>query len=166
MYRLSRLLLLALLIMSYDNDGVAQSSAENRIDRASADAPIERAKGYLRIGDEEFDLDLVVCIRGMLPSATASDRQKRAGYPTLTIKAFPESMGGRAGNTASAVIEKDGVAEHWKFKSGNVRSKDGVFYANGFLEGAQMVEQPDGTLKPAPYGSEGVKPFASRIDCS
>ncbi len=124
-----------------------------------------RGSGSIRIGDDTFDLDRVVCVPGAGATAIASDTAGRDGYPTLTIKTFPETMGGPEGNTASATITRNGEREQWTFRNGNIASRDGVFTANGLLNGARMVEQPDGGLKSEPYGDEGVKPFMSKIEC-
>ena len=124
-----------------------------------------RGSGSIRIGDDTFDLDRVICMPGAGATAIASDKAERDGYPTLTIKTFPESMGGPEGNTASAIITRNGEREHWTFRNGNIASKDGLFTANGFLNGARMIERPDGKLKSETYGDEGVKPFMSKIEC-
>ncbi len=143
---------------------VVSTSTEN----ARPEAPPKKSRGraHLRLGDKNYDLDKIVCINTAMATATASDSQNRAGYPTIIIRTFDASLtGGTNSDTASVMFNDDGNKQHWKFQQGNIKRGDNTYSAFGFLEGSKMITQEDGTLKSAAPDGESTLAFTMNIEC-
>ncbi len=142
--------------------GPSEAVAAIKIDRKNK----KTKRGQFQLGQDEFELGVVICFGTSTATAIASDSQKRSDYPVVTLKTYDPAMtGGQSFNTASALFERDGYGEHWKLHEGSVEKDGDVFTASGTLEGNLLLPKPDGTRESAPLDGDDVLPFEVRIEC-
>lgn len=122
--------------------------------------------GSIQFGDDKFELDVIICVGTSKATAIASDSQRRAGYPVVTIKVFdPDTYGDMMTDSVFVLIDRDDYQEQWKMQNGNVSRNGDVYTAYGAFEGSQMVEQEDGTMKRVRLEGISYMPFQTRIEC-
>ena len=125
-----------------------------------------KRRGSVSLGNDTYDLNVVLCMGTTTTTVTASDSQSRSDYPVVAVKIYDPAMsGGMSINTASAIFERDGYGEHWKLHEGLVERNGDVVTASGTLKGNLLLPKPDGTRESAPLEGDDVLPFAIRIEC-
>jgi len=146
---------------------ISEPTAENAVrELANTTVSVKRGKASIRLGDNTFNLDVIVCVGTSMATAVASDRAKRAGYPIVTIKTYdPALSGGVMQNSILVFVDREDHQEQWKLQNGNIAKNGNVFTANGALEGFRMVVQEGGTTKRVKLEGISYMPFHTRIEC-
>lgn len=158
--------------------GCSEESAPSNKDAApmnsetikAAPEPVKRQRflgeATVQLGDDSFELDLVVCIKGMTISAVASDSKKRVEYPVVKLgTSDPKYTGGTPMNTVSLMFSGDGLEQLWQLDEGGVWKEGKNFTAEGTVKGRQMEKQADGTLQSRPLEGDDIKPFRIEAKC-
>ncbi len=127
----------------------------------------EQKHSVFHLNQESYDLNVVICIGTLTATVTASDSQSRSGYPVVMMRVYdPAATGGYSTNTASAIFERDGYAEHWTLNDGDVEKNGDVFTAFGTLKGNRLETQSDGTRKSVPLTGKDILPFEAHPLCA
>lgn len=153
----------------------ALESTANATEPVAAAAAIESpetgkkpfsGEATVQFGDDRYDLDLVVCINGMIISAVASDLKKRVEYPVVKLgTSDPKYTGGTPMHTVSLMFSGDGLEELWQLDEGGVSKEGKIFAAEGTVKGRRMEKQADGTLRSRPLAGDDIKPFRIDVKC-
>ena len=124
-----------------------------------------KATANIVFGEQTYQLDQVVCIRGPMASAVAYDSQNRKDFPVVDIKTFSEAFGGPASNSTSIQIETPTGKQLWQLHEGEVENSEKKFTASGTLQGMRLEPLADGNLKPVPLKGNNIKPFNITVKC-
>ena len=176
LFRKAILMILAIAMATLSGCGGDTETAGSVPTREKHIDPVEAATGVTRsakkksaslsLGEQTFELDVVICIGTSTASVVASDSQKRTNYPVLTVKTYDPAMtGGQSINTASALFELDGYGEHWKLHEGAVNRDGKLFTASGTLEGSLLTPKSDGTRESMPLAGANILTFEIRVEC-